>query len=414
MSQRAVLIVAAILLTTTACQEKSAATPEARRPAAAAPALQDHPPSADQAVQEDAAAYAKEFGVAPDEAERRIRLRPQQDEAVERLRAADRGRFAGLWIEHQPQFRIVVRLKGDAPAGRELAERAQGSSIPVVFVTGATATEDDVLTKIRTSLGAFKTALPDLAGTDYDVKTGEIVLYVYATGAAAESARGRGTELTRAIGHPVRVEILPAPLRDQDVRGGAPISGCTSAFVVVDGSSNRGVVTAGHCNDTQTYSGYDGTNTSMTFKAEMRDADRDLQWHTTPIAEIPEFYADQTTSARVLTGRRLRSSTAVGDPVCHRGQTSGHSCGTVKSTTFQPTYADACPATCNAVWVSVTGAQLACAGGDSGGAWFNGQTAFGVHKGGSSTGSAQGQCSMAWYTSTDFISGLSLSLVFGR
>lgn len=409
MSRKTIWIVAMMILATIACQEKPAAPPAAAKP----PAPQVQSSTAEEAVRQDAAAYAKEFGVAPDEAARRIRVRAEQDEAVERLRAADRGRFAGLWIEHKPQFRIVVRLKGDAPAGPELVERAKGMAIPVTFVTGAKTTEDEVLAKIRTSLRVFKTALPGLGGTDYDVKTGEIVLYIHATGAAAESARGKAADLTKAVGNPVRVEILPAPMRDQDVRGGAPISGCTSAFVVVDGSSNRGVVTAGHCNDTLSYAGYDGTNTSMTLKAEMRDADRDLQWHTTPIAEIPEFYADMTTSARVLTGRRLRSSTAVGDTVCHRGQTSTYSCGKVESTTFQPTYSGACPATCNAVWVSVKGANLACAGGDSGGAWFNGQTAFGVHKGGSSTGSGQGQCSMAWYTSTDFISGLGLSLVFG-
>lgn len=406
-------MVAIMILAAIACQEKPAAPPAGAPPAAKPTAPQVQSSAADEAMRQDAAAYAKEFGVAPDEAARRIRVRADQDEAIERLRAADRERFAGLWIEHQPQFRIVVRLKGDAPAEQELAERAKGMAIPVTFVTGAKATEDEVLTKMRTSLGAFKTALPGLNGTDYDVKTGDIILFVYATGAAAESARGKGADLTKAIGHPVRVEILPAPMRDQDVRGGAPITGCTSAFVVVNGSSNRGIVTAGHCNDTLSYAGYDGTNTSMTLEAEMRDADRDLQWHTTPIAEIPEFYADLTTSARVLTGRRLRSSTAVDDVACHRGRTSGYSCGKVKSITFQPAYTGACPATCNAVWVRVEGANLACAPGDSGGAWFNGQTAFGVHKGGVSTGSAQGQCTYAFYTSTDFISGLGLSLVFG-
>lgn len=369
--------------------------------------------TAEEAIRQDARAYAAQFNVGMDEAVRRLKAQEQQGEVVGRLRAANRGRFAGLWVEHQPEFRIVVRLKGDAPAPPELNAAAANSPTRVAFVTGATATEDEVLAKIKASLPQFKAAFPGLGGTDADVRTGDIVLYVHATGEAATAARGKGAELAKQVGHPVRVELLAAPLRDLDVRGGANLTDCTTGFVVANTAGTRGFVTAGHCPDTESYSGFDGTNTSTTFVSEVRDADKDMQWHTTPVAEVPEFYADLTTSARVLTGRRLRTSTAAGNAVCHRGLTSGYSCGTVSSITYQPTYAGACPTTCNAVWISVTGPNLACSGGDSGGAWFNGQTAFGLMKAGSFTGSAPGQCSLAIYESTDYLSGLGVSLVYG-
>jgi hypothetical protein len=367
-----------------------------------------------QSLQEDARAYAAEFNVGVDEAMRRLRAQEQQGDIVDRLRKANPGRFAGLWVEHQPEFRIVVRLAGDAPAPPEFASAAAGSPSPVVFVTGAAATESQVLGKIQASRPQFRTALPGLVGTDMDVKTGDIVLYVHATGAAGETARAKGAELARLVGHPVRVEVLNAPAQDGNVRGAANLSNCTTGFVVQNSAGTRGVLTAGHCPDAQTYSGFDGTNTTLSFVSEIRDADQDVQWHTSTLTELPEFYADLTTSARVLTGRRYRTSTAPGNAVCHRGKSTGYSCGTVQSITFQPDYTDACPGTtCSNVWISVAGPNLKCYPGDSGGAWFNGQTAFGIYKGQSSAGPAVGDCSLAWYMSTDFISGLGVSLLYG-
>lgn len=367
-----------------------------------------------ESLQEDARAYAAEFNVGVDEAMRRLRAQEQQGDVIDRLRRVNPGRFAGLWVEHQPEFRIVVRLAGDAPAPPEFAAAAAGSPSPVVFVTGASATESQVLGRIQASLPVFKTALPGLMGTDMDVRTGDIVLYVHATGAAGEMARAQGADLTRQAGHPVRIKLLDAPAQDGNVRGGANLSNCTTRFVVQNGAGTRGVLTAGHCPDAQTYSGFDGTTTAMSWVSEIRDADQDVQWHTTTLTEVPEFYADLTTSARILTGRRYRTSTAPGNAVCHRGKATGYSCGTVESITYQPMYTDACPGTtCSAVWISVSGPNLKCYPGDSGGAWFNGQTAFGIYKGQSSSGTAVGNCTLAWYMSTDFISGLGVSLLYG-
>jgi hypothetical protein len=372
--------------------------------------------TADEAVQAEARAYAGLHNVAAAEAARRIRAEQQAGDVIGRLRAANRARFAGLWIEHQPSFRIVVRLAGDAPAGPDFQAATQGSVIPVAFVIGAAATQDQVLGRIEASLPQFKATIPTLMATDMDVRTGEIVLFVHAVGAAGEAARAQGAELARQVGHPVRVELLAVPEQDQHTRGGANVSsGCTTGFVVQNGAGTQGVTTAAHCDNTQTYQEFGGESYAITYEAGRLDADHDVQWHTTTHTEYPEFYADLTTSARTLTGRRYRSSTAVGNTVCHRGNGTGYSCGSVASTTHQPTYAGACGSqTCNAVYIRVSGADLLCYGGDSGGPWFNGQTAFGVHKSGASSGTARGNCSYAVYMSTDYLSGLGVSLVYGQ
>ena len=71
---------------------------------------------------------------------------------------------------------------------------------------------------------------------------------------------------------------------------------------------------------------------------------------------------------------------------CHRGITSGYSCGAIQSVTYQPTYANACGGmTCSGVFGQV---KYANASGDSGGAVFVSGTGnpVGLHVGGDGTG----------------------------
>jgi hypothetical protein len=51
---------------------------------------------------------------------------------------------------------------------------------------------------------------------------------------------------------------------------------------------------------------------------------------------LPEFYADSTSSRRTVTSVSSYSSLMVGWNVCHRGETTGYSCGQVKSKNFVP------------------------------------------------------------------------------
>lgn len=364
---------------------------------------------------QDARSYADEFNVSEEEALRRLRAQEQMSKVIDLLTRANQHRFAGLWIEHVPEFQLIVWLVGDKPVPPGLQNAVRRSPIPVVFRTGAAATQADVLEKVRLSVPWLLTELPDMAGTDMDVRTGDIVLTVYAVGAAGEAAKAKGPKIGKQLGHPVRIDLIDAPEQDAAVRGGANMSTCTSGFVVANSAGTRGILTAAHCGNSQSYSDFDGTSTSTTFISEILDADQDVQWHTTPQTEVPEFYADLTTSARILTGRRLRSSTAVGNTVCHRGKTSGYSCGSVDSTTYQPTYSGACgTVACASTYIKVSGSSLACSGGDSGGPWFNGQTAFGIMKSASFSGAAPGQCNYGTYMSTDYISGLGVSLVYGQ
>ena len=118
-----------------------------------------------------------------------------------------------------------------------------------------------------------------------------------------------------------------------------------------------------------------------------------------------------------VTGTKTEASTTVGDIVCHYGEKTGYSCGSVYQTNYAPQGNICAGGPCAATYVAVAPPpaantiQLACAGGDSGGPWFNVNQAAGVHFAGSSGGTAQGQCLITEYTSVDLVSTLGLSIL---
>jgi hypothetical protein len=366
-------------------------------------------PDSQLALRESAMAYAEDHGVSLEEATRRLRLQGELEAALTELEDELRDRFAGAWIEHEPQFRGVVRLTGQGlelpDAARSIVEQTRP---PIEFVDGADATVDQLVERLGTVLPRLKSRNERLVGAEVDVRTGEIVLFLEQDVPPEEAVQREAEELFQL---PVRVESVDAPVGDGHTRGGAHLSNCTSGFVVRHPSTGtRGYITAGHCPNDQTYFEYGGTSYSTVFIDEIRDADQDVQWHTTSHLEFPEFYASSTSVFRPLQAQRNRSSQSVGGYVCHRGKTTGYSCGDIASKSFQPTYTNACPGvTCASVWVRVEGSSLKCFPGDSGGPWFLVYTAYGIYKGQSSSGTSSGDCNWAFYSAANYFG---ISLVF--
>jgi hypothetical protein len=58
--------------------------------------------------------YAEQFGVTVDEAMRRFELQDMAGELDAELSWKEAETFAGLWIEHTPEFKVVVLFTGDA------------------------------------------------------------------------------------------------------------------------------------------------------------------------------------------------------------------------------------------------------------------------------------------------------------
>jgi hypothetical protein len=252
------------------------------------------------------------------------------------------------------------------------------------------------------------------------------VVFVNAPGVdATNAARAKFAEVQKLLGVPARLEITTAYPTPGDVRGGSLVQAasgayCTSGFVVKNTAGTTGVLTAGHCENALTYYNPNMTSIPLTFVtgSEYLDDDQDVQVHTSAYVERPEFYYDDAKLyTRTLTGRRLKSSTAFGDNVCHRGERTGYSCGYVQQTNYapyNPGHPVLCgPYECGPYFVRVTGAALECYPGDSGGPWFASTVAFGIYMAQSSTGTAAGQCAEAIYMTTDTITP-GWSLLYGQ
>lgn len=69
--------------------------------------------SGEEAVVRDAQAYADRYGVDLDEAIRRLQLQDEIGDLNAELTENEEDTFAGLWIQHQPEYRVIVRFTRD-------------------------------------------------------------------------------------------------------------------------------------------------------------------------------------------------------------------------------------------------------------------------------------------------------------
>jgi streptogrisin C len=368
--------------------------------------------TADEALLQDAASFAHLSGLPEGEALARLRAQAETADATDALSREFAGRLAGIWIEQQPVFRIVVRLTGEEPvASRALL--AGGMSVPVDFVTGASATREELLTALTAHQPALRAALRYPPGLGIDPRSGSLIVLANAQDVDVEGREALAARLADIAGVPVTVRTLGRE-GDMAVEGGARVVGinpadgrryaCTTGFTVTDGL-RAGVVTAAHCPDALSYMDDVAGAVPLEFVGQWGWGFQDVQVHATPGPLEPRFFADTAkTLARTVTGSRSRAGTRVGEVVCHRGERTGYSCAEIEMTDFAPA-GDLCGGACLPTWVAVRGPT--CRGGDSGGPVFLGTVAFGIVKGGSYA--ADGRCGFYYYMSTDYLpSGWSL------
>ncbi|HIE56888.1 MAG TPA: hypothetical protein EYP88_01465 [Anaerolineales bacterium] len=67
-------------------------------------------PLGEEALIQDAKMYTSRFGVDLDEAIRRLKLQSEIGDLNAELAAKEQDTFAGLWIQHQPEYRVIVRF----------------------------------------------------------------------------------------------------------------------------------------------------------------------------------------------------------------------------------------------------------------------------------------------------------------
>ena len=375
---------------------------------APAPAVVAPPPieTSAEALAQDAAEYARLFGVTQTEAEARLMAQDASVPVTDALAERYRDRLAGIAIEHRPAYRILIYLTGTDPVVDERL-KVGTLTVPILFRTGARVTRERVIWAMTYHQAAIRAALRTPPGMGLDPRTGELVVTIGSADApdGIEPLRQR---LEAIAGVPVRVSVVNridvnlAPEGGSRVEGVSTTDGkrylCTTGFTVTDGVRD-GVTTAAHCLDDLTYRDPQADAVPLTFVGQWGWGYRDVQVNAAPTPLPPTFFADTArTRLRAVTGQRSRTSTRAGDFVCHRGERTGYSCAVVQLTDFAPA-GDLCGGPCLPTWVTVAGPT--CKGGDSGSPVFSGTTALGILKGASYRG--DGSCAFYFYMSVDYL-----------
>lgn len=362
--------------------------------------------TAAQALEQDAAEYARVSGLPVEDAARQLRAQAETVAVTDALTVEFADRLAGLSVHHRPSFGIDVLLTGDAPIAQRWTVGG-GVAVPIVFRTGAPATHAALLAALTQHQAAIRALLPHPPGLGVDPRDGSMVVALSAADAARFAPGDLEARLTELTGVPVKLRPIDGAEANSAIEGGARVMGlgadgrrylCTSGFVVTDGARD-GVVTAAHCADAAEYVAPDGARVPLSFEGQWGWSFQDVQLHLADAALSPAFYADTAKAQlRPVAAVQPRRATRAGDVVCHRGERTGYSCAEVETVDFAPA-GDLCGGPCAPSWVAVAGPG--CKGGDSGGPVFLGTTALGILKGGSYR--PDGSCAFWFYMSTDYL-----------
>jgi len=388
------------------------------------------------ALNRDAEFIAKHSGLPYEDVQRQLRLQAANGSLISGLREEFKDRFAGIYAEHYPIDRIVVRLTGDTPV---VSRKLQfGDDLLMVdFIVAQAHTHAELVNAIMEKSAALKKLFPQLQGLSANEKTGEVVLDIYVPVKDSEIIDKMRAAAQKILQVPARINSVSVgnlKLQASIIGGGSlPLIKCTAGFSVRNILTNvKGIITADHCGPGNTsYVGYGDNNTSAIFLHEQggtRTASEDMRWYK-PFSwgfyshyVDPSIYGESTDTLIPVTGKKTQAETAIGQRVCHRGITTGYSCGNVEEIDHQPvTYfcgPSSNPVNCLPIWVKVVPPSvvstpgLACGDGDSGGPVFSGTLAVGIHIAGKSYGNSIGECEYMVYMSTDRIIGLGVDLLY--
>lgn len=387
-----------------------------------------NPLSAEQAFEVDVQGVAKALQISPDAARSRLNVERNLRPILKRVRSQYANRLAGVYIEHEPTSRLVVRLTG-YDAVRPEFHQFGADRLEVNYELGADHTLADLQRTFDAKFPALIERVPGVQGGYVDQRTGEVVVDVL-----KDARLGKLADVQRlAVGHfdfkaPVQIETMDAPLVNQVVKGSgsltftqASTSGvqCTGAFTVRTTASpiSYGTLTAGHCQpDSSTSFNYAEALTSttihtLTLQGVNFTSSADVGWArvSNSASDVSnEFYVG---TWRELEGAILKEDLAPNMSLCRYGRNGGAGCGLVQATNYNP--GSTCgpglaigtgTSSCSSTYVDVQTASGLCVSGDSGGPWINSENlAAGVHKAGSGT-----RCV---FTAIDEIAALGVQLV---
>ncbi|HJH27157.1 MAG TPA: hypothetical protein C5S37_10425 [Methanophagales archaeon] len=277
----------------------------------------------------DAQVYASNMNVSVEEAILRFQLQDIAGDLDAELTTNETETFAGLWIEHTPEFRVVVQFTRDGEETIRPYMKQYAKLANLVEVRTAKVPLVD-LQKAQANASYSARALDIPVESDINVFNNSVELYVAkANKSQFDNALQKGNI---RLPDKVKVRVITVDTlmnHEADIYGGLPLRTCTSGFSVKEGIT-KGITTAGHCSNTQSYNG-----NSLTFESEKETGSYDIQWHTAPGYTVTnKIRTSSGGSTRDITATKSRSSQAIGNYVCKYGKTSHYTCGYISSKNF--------------------------------------------------------------------------------
>ena len=353
--------------------------------------------------------YASDYGVDVGEATRRLRLQDRVGKLSTALETKEEDSFAGLWIQHKPKFRVITRFtQGGLAKVRPYVKESPLANI--------VETKPATLTLAELEAAEYKAARQFenqgiRADSSIDVSKNEIKLYVTKRAPVEAARRSKRIHLPEQA---TVVEVSGLSKPSAYLYGGRWLylansrQECTAGFSVKHRTKGYGITTAGHCPPTsyrgdyrQLYFGYKRLPLAGTGRTR---GPYDVQWHR-PNGHVPIQRFWDGNSTRPINGARGWGRVVRGQYTCHYGAASGTTCGRIRTKYYRPTaYID--NASARFVVVHNPRNRNISSFGDSGGPWFTGYKAYGIHSGAARYGNRGYIDSI--YMPINFVRGLDL------
>ena len=307
--------------------------------------------------------YVRTYGISVEEAGRRQRKVKDMAVLDLRLQRDLPDVYGGMYIEHRPRFRVVVRFTSGATT--MLARYTSDSEL--VAETSPTS-----LLFLRGLQDELSARLAD-AGLDFvsgvDLKQSKVT--VSATDLGAARRRFSGLDAFRdhvelsEVGQTIR---LTAAITGGDRLLDPAGQNCSAGFNVFNAQGQIGVLSAGHCHDDLKHT--TAPQTSLVHLGELDGGSYDVQWHRQPGSSNPKV---QSNDVKLANGALLKITSTgprmlLGAAVCKSGITTGVTCGEIADVDVQTNYNNALG---TYVRVHNANGDLMTDAGDSGGPVFD-------------------------------------------
>ena len=353
-----------------------------------------------EALRKDAAEYAKDWNISLDEAIRRLELQTTIGRLDTKLANGEPNSFGGLWIQHEPTFKVIVNMTDSA---EKVASYARGLSFASDIEIRKVAKTLKQLEAEQLEADRAAQAAGIQSESEVNVFDNKAVLYVknqqtfksaMATDRALTLPEGINIIETPSFSTPMVNGIAGQVAYDKSLND--PSRYCTTGYTVTI-NGYKGVTSAGHCDSDLTY----GTGKiPMYYRGEWYGGPNDFQWFTSTQLTFQPWARDSETDTgtpgyRYIYDVANRPDQPMNAFVCKYGQTTKHTCGYIQTKTqrslFPASKRPAATATYIRLARIVNGQrQRLVWGGDSGGPVYVGHQAWGMVSSGYYDGSLKG------------------------